>query len=219
MTRPARIVLVDDHPIVLLGLRNLLSGEPGLEIVAEASSGLAALRVIRDVNPDLAVMDISLPDVNGIVVAERLRDAGCRVRIVTLTVHEERAYVIRAFEAGINGYVLKCSIAGTLIPAIHAVLAGHDYVDPAIRPRIVAPISPKQECSDPPHSRDPLTEREEQVLRLIARGYSNKETATRLDLSIKSVETYKARGVTKLGLRTRAEIMRFGLSRDWLAEV
>jgi DNA-binding NarL/FixJ family response regulator len=213
-----RIVLADDHPIVLNGLRNLIQAEDDLDLVGEASTGLAALRVIREQRPDVAVVDISMPELNGIMLSRRVAEEMPSTRLLVLTLHEDRAYVSQAMEAGVVGYVLKRSAAENLVQAIRAVVSGGLYVDPAIADRICDP-GPKRSGWLKAGGATSLTEREAEVLKLVALGFTLKETAHRLAVGVKSVETYKARGWEKLGLRTRAELVRYASAQGWLANI
>ena len=211
-----RIVLADDHPIVLDGLRNLIRAESDFDLVGEAASGLAALKIIREKCPDVAVLDISMPELNGIVLSRRLAGEMPALRILVLTLHEDRAYLNQALEAGVRGYVLKRSAVENLVQAIRAVIVGGVYVDPAIVGRLLdgkrAHVRPSANKSVAPA----LTEREAEVLKMAALGFTNKEIASRLDVGVKSVETYKARGLEKLGLKTRAELVRYASTEGWL---
>ena len=211
-----RIVLADDHPIVLDGLRNLLRAESDFELVSEAASGLAALKVIREQRPDVAVLDISMPEVNGIVLSRRLAAELPALRVLVLTLHEDRAYLNQALEAGVRGYVLKRSAVENLVQAIRAVTVGGVYVDPAISGRVLDGRRDGSNASAHGAVGPALTEREAAVLKMAALGFTNKEVAGRLDVGIKSVETYKARGLGKLGLKTRAELVRYASAQGWL---
>jgi DNA-binding NarL/FixJ family response regulator len=210
-----RIVLADDHPIVLDGLRNLIRAEADFELVGEAASGLAALKVIREQRPDVAVLDISMPEINGIVVSRRLAAEIPQVSVLMLTLHEDRAYLNQALEAGVRGYVLKRSAVENLVQAIRAVLVGGLYIDPAISTR--TQDGRRSSSRTTPQGGAPaLTEREAAVLKMAGWGLTNKEIASRLDVGVKSVETYKARGLEKLGLKTRAELVRYASTQGWL---
>lgn len=210
-----RIVLADDHPIVLDGLRNLVRAEDDFELVGEASSGLAALKLIRDKRPDVAVLDISMPELNGIVLCRRLAGEIPQTRVLVLTLHEDRAYLNQALEAGARAYILKRSAVENLVQGIRTVMLGGTYVDPALIAR--TPDGNRAQAKPAANKRLALTDRETAVLRMAALGFTNKEIAARLDIGVKSVETYKARGLEKLGLRTRAELVRFASAEGWLA--
>jgi DNA-binding NarL/FixJ family response regulator len=211
-----RIVLADDHPIVLGGLRNLIRAEDDFELVGEAGSGLTALKVIRETRPDIAVLDISMPELNGIVLSRRLTGEIPELSVLMLTLHEDRAYLNQALEAGVRGYVLKRSAVENLVHAIRAVLVGGIYVDPAISGRVGDGKRGRSKPSPHGGTAPALTERETAVLKMAGLGLTNKEIASRLDIGVKSVETYKARGLEKLGLKTRAELVRYASTQGWL---
>jgi len=215
VSRRTRIVLADEHPIVLSGLRNVIMPEGDLELVGEATNGAAALTIIRETHPDVAIVDFSMPGLNGIVLARRLATELPSVGVVVLTLHEDRGFVRQAFEAGVRGYVLKRSAAEYLVQAVRAVAAGSLYVDPAIARRVFD--VPSQRVGRPKSEK--LTKRETQVLRLLALGFTNKEIAHQLGVGVKSVETYKARGTNKLGLKTRAEVVQYAAGQGWFADV
>ncbi len=216
MTGKTRIVLADDHPIVLDGLRNLVRAEDDFELVGEAASGLGALKLIRETRPDVAVVDISMPELNGIVLCRRLAGELPGVRLLVLTLHEDRAYLNQAIEAGVRGYVLKRSAVENLVQAIRAVLVGGLYIDPAIAGRVFDEGRVSKRVATRKGLSPTLTDREADVLKMAASGFTNKEIASRLDVGVKSVETYKARGLEKLGLRTRAELIRYASGQGWL---
>jgi DNA-binding NarL/FixJ family response regulator len=213
MTR-IRVALADDHPVVLAGIKALIQAAPEMELVGEAVDGRAALEVIRATSPDVAIIDISMPEIPGVDLAQNIATDCPSVKVLALTVHEDRAYVQRLLQAGARGYLLKRSAAEELVRAIRAVFAGGLYVDPTIASKLLSPIITNAAAAPAVG----LSERELEVLKLMARGFSNKEAAARLDLSIKTVETYKARAAEKLGLRTRAEIVRYGAGKGWLEE-
>jgi DNA-binding NarL/FixJ family response regulator len=213
MTKPTRITLCDDHPIVLAGLRNLIAAESDFQIVGEATDGVAALSLIRDVQPDVAILDISMPELNGIAAARKLAEECPAVKILILTFHEDRAHLKQALDAGVAGYALKRSAAEHLVHAIRAVLAGGLYVDPAIAGRMFETNSGQRAL--PTDVMPQLTEREIEALKLTSLGYTNKEAARQLGIGEKSVETYKSRGMEKLGLKTRAELVRYAATQGW----
>ena len=216
MTEKIRIVLADDHPIVLDGLRNLIRAEQDFELVGEAASGLSALKIIREQRPDVAVLDISMPELNGIVLSRRLASEMPALRLLVLTLHEDRAYLNQALEAGVRGYVLKRSAVENLVQAIRAVLVGGLYIDPAIVGRVFESKQINKRLAARKGVAPALTDREADVLKMAALGFTNKEIASRLDVGVKSIETYKARGLEKLGLKTRAELVRYASGQGWL---
>jgi DNA-binding NarL/FixJ family response regulator len=216
VTEKIRIVLADDHPIVLDGLRNLIRAEPDFELVGEAASGLSALKIIRDQRPDVAVLDISMPELNGIVLSRRLAGEMPALRLLVLTLHEDRAYLNQALEAGVRGYVLKRSAVENLVQAVRAVMVGGLYIDPAIVGRVFENKQINKRLAARKGVAPALTDREADVLKMAALGFTNKEIASRLDVGVKSIETYKARGLEKLGLKTRAELVRYASGQGWL---
>lgn len=219
MSDRRRIVLADDHPVVLAGIRSLIDQQDDLHVVGTAATGAEALKLLQDIKPDMAVVDISMPVFTGIGLLNRVAELGLNIPILVYSLHEDRAHVSHALQAGARGYMLKRTASDTAIAAIRAVLAGGIYIDPAIAGHALnaRPTMTRQAASD---SQVPeLTEREESVLKLGAKGFSNKEIAGRFDISIKSVETYKARGLEKLGLRSRVELIRHALARGWLSDM
>jgi DNA-binding NarL/FixJ family response regulator len=212
-----RILMADDHPIVLAGLKALVQGDPGLEIVGEARDGRTAQRLTSSLRPDVLVLDISMPEMNGPEVARALlaEQPGCR--ILVLTVHEDRATLRQLLDLGVAGYLLKRSAADELLRAIHAVAAGGTYLDPAIAGKAVGGGASGTSRS-PGGPTTELSERETDVLRLIANGHSNKEISARLAISVKTIETYKARAMEKLGFKTRVDVVRHAASKGWLPD-
>jgi DNA-binding NarL/FixJ family response regulator len=219
MTDRTRLVLADDHPIFLEGLRRLLEMEDDFEVVGEATTGNSALRVVGEAKPDVAILDVSLPELNGIALSRRLAAEHPGVRVLMLTLHEDRSYLNQALQSGAQGYVLKRSASGMLVHAIRAIMVGGTYVDPAIVGRIFdsQPIRTKKSSADT--ARPDLTVREIDVLKLIATGLTNKEIARRLDIGVKTIDTYRSRAVDKLGLRTRSDIVRYAMAQGWMADI
>ena len=217
MTEKTRIVLADDHPIVLTGLRNLIESEPDFAVVGEATSGPESLRVIRDTRPDIAIVDISMPGMSGIVLTRRLSEEAKDVKVLLLTLHEDRAYLRQALDAGARGYVVKRSAAANLVSAIRSAIAGGVYIDPAVVTRVLS-RSPANNQGAMPEGRD-LTDRETEVLKLSSLGLTNKEISHRIDVGVKSVETFKSRGLAKLEIRSRADLLRFASQVGWLADI
>lgn len=212
-----RVAIADDHPIILAGLRMLIRAENDMEIVGEATSGPEALELVRSSDPNIAIIDISLPEMNGIVLARVLSKECPSIGIIMLTLHDDRSYIDQALDAGARGYVLKKSTAQCLIHAVRGVLVGGLYIDPVIAGRMFD--SPSGKVRPSSVGAPSLTEREAEVLRSVAVGHSTREIAQRLTLSAKSIETYKARGASKLGLRTRHDIVRYASAQGWLGNV
>jgi DNA-binding NarL/FixJ family response regulator len=212
-----RVLVVDDHPVVLAGLRALIGAEPDFTIVGEARDGRTALRLATQLAPDVVVLDISLPEMNGVELAAALRTAQPACRVLILTVHEERAYLRQVLEIGVGGYLLKRSIAEELPRAIRAVAAGGIYLDPAIAGKVVGDLGRRTGRPQPGFAVE-LSDRENHVLRMVAGGHSNKAISSRLTISVKTVETYKARAMEKLGLRSRVELVRYAADQGWLGE-
>ena len=217
MTEKTRIVLADDHPIVLTGLRNLIESEPDFAVVGEATSGPESLRVIRDTRPDIAIVDISMPGMSGIVLTRRLSEEAKDVKVLLLTLHEDRAYLRQALDAGARGYVVKRSAAANLVSAIRSAIAGGVYIDPAVVNRVLGRSLANNQVAMP-EGRD-LTDRETEVLKLSSLRLTNKEISHRIDVGVKSVETFKSRGLAKLEIRSRADLLRFASQVGWLADI
>jgi DNA-binding NarL/FixJ family response regulator len=211
-----RVLLVDDHGIVRDGLRALMSSEPDIAIAGEASGGEAALRLIRELQPDVVVLDISMGASSGLEVLKRAgRDGPC-ARFIALSMHEERGYVARALELGASGYVTKRAVAAELVRAIRAVHAGQMHVDPTLAGALMA--QDKHRSGHAPRAARGAgpSDRERAVVRLVARGYSSKEIAAQLGISVKTVETHRACAMAKLGLQSRVALVRFASDQGWL---
>jgi DNA-binding NarL/FixJ family response regulator len=213
-----RIFLADDHAVVRAGLKTLVDAQSDMMVVGEASDGQAALEQTCNCAADVVIMDISMPQLNGTAATAQLRQQCPNIKVLALSVHEDTGYLRKLLEAGASGYVLKRSAADTLIQAIRMVADGGVYLDPAIAGKIVGSLLGKAMLEgDPPTAE--LSERETDVVRLIAQGYSNKEIATQLNLSVKTVETYKARAMEKIGVDSRVALVRYALQRGWLQEL
>lgn len=210
-----RLLLVDDHAVVREGLRSLLGTDQRFEIVGEAADGLTAVTAAERLNPDVVVMDVSLPGLNGAQLARRMREQLPATRTLALTVHEEGGYLRSLLDAGASGYVLKRSAASELLRAIEVVGEGGTYLDSSIAGQLVSKIGQRRPAAAASAA---LSEREREVVRYVAHGYSNKEIAAKLDVSVKTVETYRYRATEKLGLHSRADLVRYALDQGWLSE-
>jgi DNA-binding NarL/FixJ family response regulator len=195
------------------GLALLISAQMDMEVVGQAGDGRTVLQYALECQPDVVVMDVSMPGLNGTQVTVQLRQACPEVQIVALTRHGEPGYVRQMLHAGAQGYILKQSASAELLNAIRAVASGNTYLDETLAGRVVQNFV-RAQGSEPPEL--DLSEREADVVRLIAHGYSNKEIATQLGLSVKTVDTYKMRAMEKLGLHSRAALVRYALQRGWL---
>jgi DNA-binding NarL/FixJ family response regulator len=213
--RPLRILLADDHATVRHGLKLLIDGEADMKVVSEADDGAAAVRQALELKPDVVVMDISMPGMNGLAATRALREAQPDACIVTLTRHGDEAYLQELLRAGVSGYVLKRSAPTELLQAIRAVAAGGQYLDSTLTPRLTAGFIGRQ-AGHATSAVSKLTDREAEVLRLIASGYGNKEIAARLALSVKTIEAHKANAMRKLDLRGRIDIVKYAVLQGWL---
>jgi DNA-binding NarL/FixJ family response regulator len=213
-----RVFLADDHPVVLAGMKALIVADARLELVGEANDGRAALRSALDLKPDVAVLDLSMPGLNGAEVARQLIAAYPACRVLVLTAHEDGAYLVQLLETGVAGYVLKRSATDELVRGIHAVAAGGIYLDPAIAGRAVGQAAQRALAGGGAADGGDLSARELDVLRLTAVGHSNKTIAARLLIGVKTVDTYKARAMVKLGFQSRVDVVRYAMSKGWLSE-
>lgn len=202
-----RIVIADDHGLMRAGLRALLNAEEGLVVLAEARDSVEVLNVSVRLQPDVVLMDISMPGAGGIETTRKLKERLPSARVLILTIHEDKALLREAIQAGADGYILKRAVESELITAIHAVMRGELYVHPAMTRALL----PEQPTATPAPSGlvEPLTTREVDVLRLIVRGYTNRQMADQLNLSVRTVESHRANLMDKLGLHSRVELVRW----------
>jgi DNA-binding NarL/FixJ family response regulator len=214
-TARTRILVADDHHLVLAGLKTLLRDDPSVQIIGEAMDGQSALRLASELKPDVIVLDLSMPGMDGVRVARSIREQVPRCHILILSVHEDRAYLRQLFEMGVSGYVLKRSAPEELIVAIRAVAAGGTYLDPAIAGMVIGRGSQPGTARRIDRSTE-LSAREAEVLQLAAAGYTNKELSLQLRVGVRTIETHKARAMEKLGLETRAELVRYAVVKGWL---
>lgn len=209
------IFVVDDHMVVREGLKTLINAQPDMAVTGEAGDGATALQQIQAAQPDVVIMDISMPGVNGITATETLRQTCPAVKILVLSIHDDTSYLRQMLAVGAAGYLVKHTIADALIQAIRSVAAGGLYLDPGIAGHVVSryvrrPVAVTDLLGAA------LSEREYEVVLRVVQGYSNKETAQQLSLSVKTVESYRARAMEKLGLTTRAALVRYALEHGWL---
>lgn len=211
-----RVLLADDHETVREGLRLILASQGDMEVVGEAADGVVAVQRARELRPDVVVMDVSMPRLNGLKATEQLTASCPEVKVLALTRHAHNGYLQELLQAGVAGYVLKQSQPAELVAGVRAVAAGGKYLDPAIAGRVIRDSDRHQK---PPRGQAAvLSEREEVVLRLMALGHSNKDIAGQLNLSVKTVESHKANAMQKLDLRTRIDVVQFAIMKGWLSE-
>lgn len=211
------LFLVDDHPIFLAGMRATVAAEPAFVVLGEASDGLEAIRSLESVDPDIVVIDISMPHVNGLALVQRLRQRNFSGKCLIMTVHEDRAFLKHGMELGISGYVLKRTAVDQLIPALKAVYTGGLYIDPSIADLAIPPQRRASSGASEPASS--LSDGETVVLRHIAMGFTSKEIASKMGIGAKSVETLKLRACAKMSLKSRADIVRYAVMKGWLHDI
>jgi DNA-binding NarL/FixJ family response regulator len=218
MTR-IRVLLADDHDTVRQGLRLLIDSQADMTVVADARDGRVAVEQLRALapRPDVAVLDVSMPHLNGLLTTRAMRELAPALAIVILSRYNDDAYVQALLAAGASGYVLKQSDPAELLRAIRSAAAGQRYLDAALTARVAGAFMSRH-ASREPAAITTITQREAEVLRLIAIGYSNKEVGAQLDISVKTVEVHKANAMRKLKLRGRIDIVRYALLQGWLQD-
>jgi two-component system response regulator NreC len=208
-----RIVLADDHGIVRRGLRSLLEGEPGVEVVGEAANGREALKLLETTKPDMAILDVAMPMLNGIEVTAQAMKAFPDLRVIILSMYADEAYIVRALTAGARAYLLKEATEDDLLPAVRAVAIGRSFFSPAISTILLADYVRHLKQRGLEDSYDVLSDREKEVLQLLAEGKSNKEAAAVLHISLSTVESHRLKLMQKLGLHNTAEIVLYAVRK------
>ena len=207
-----RVLLADDHETVRHGLQMLIDGQHDMQVVGEVGTGRAAVAHARDLRPTVVILDISMPELNGLEAAREIAVAAPEVAIVALSRYSDDGYVQALIGAGARAYVLKQSASAELLAAVRAAAEGRRYLDVALTDRVADAFIARHTDAAPRR----ISDREAEVLRLIAVGFSNKEIAGRLDLSVKTVEVHKANATRKLDLRGRVDIVRYAVGQGWL---
>ncbi len=217
MAEKLRILLAEDHLTVREGVKLLVNAQPDMEVVGEAGDGEIAIQEAERLKPDIIVMDVSMPNLNGLKATKRLRRQNPDIKILTLTRHTDDGYLRQLIGAGANGYVLKQSAPTELITAIRTVAAGNSYLDPSLTRKVMGGYVNRSDSLRGENKGD-LSERESEVLKLISFGYSNKEIGAQLDLSVKTIEAHKSNAMRKLGITSRIDIVRYAILQDWLQD-
>jgi DNA-binding NarL/FixJ family response regulator len=215
MMKPVRVLLADDHVLVRAGLRKLLESIPDLEVVGEADDGLAVLALVEQLQPDLVLMDISMPGLNGLEATARLMKQWPRLRILVLSMHQNEEYVRQALRHGAAGYMLKDAAPMELDTAVKTVLQGESFLSPAVSKSVESDCIQSFRSDNRPGT--PLTPRQREVLTLIAEGHSNKEIARRLDLSVKTVDTHRSQMMKQLEIHEVAGLVRYALRQGLIS--
>ena len=214
MTRQIRLFLVDDHSVLRSGLKMILNSQKDMVVIGEADSGSAAIAKIKEINPDIILLDISMPDMSGLQALEKLSKVSS-AKILMLTMHAEEKYLQEALKSGASGYVLKQAADTELLQAIRDVARGEIYLDSSLAQNLVKSMySPRKDNN---RSASNLTEREKEVLRYIALGYTNKEIGESLSVSVKTVETHKARIMEKIQCHKRSDLVRYAIEQGYIS--
>lgn len=216
MSKKIRVLLADDHVVLRAGLRMLVGSQPDLEVVGEASDGAEALRLCEELRPEVAVMDIAMPGMNGLEATRQIRKRQTGTRVLALSMHASEEYLFQLLQAGGSGYVLKKAADVELLDAIRMVARGEIYLYPEVTKYLVRDYLQRLHEGDTNVALDTLTDREREVLRLVAEGYTTQEIAQQLVLSPKTVETHRAHIMDKLGLRSRSELVHYALRKGIL---
>ncbi len=211
-----RILIADDHAVLRAGLRMLLNAQPDMEVVGEASTGEEAVQQARTLKPDIVLMDLTMPGAGGTEATARIVRGCPGVRVLVLTMHDDAAYLRGVLAAGASGYVLKRSADAELLSAIRITRRGEAYIAPSLAGAVVQEALGRRARQADSAPGEALSDRERDVLRLLAQGHTNQHVAEQLAVSVKTVETYRARLMAKLGLKTRAELVRYALSAGLL---
>ena len=210
-----RIMIAEDHETVREGIKLLINSQPDMEVIGEAGDGVTAAQRAQELLPDILLMDVSMPQATGFQATEKINQTCPQVRVLALTRHTDKAYLQQLVRAGAYGYVLKQSPSAELLRAIRAVGEGRQYLDQAMTGTVLSSYAGDRTLGD--INRQPwISRREEEVLKLIGWGYSNKEIAAHLDISVKTVEAHRANAMRKLDLHSRIDIVRFALTQGWL---
>ena len=215
MIKRTRILICDDHTLFVEGIKAMLRNESSLEIVGEARDGRQAVDLVKELKPDLLLMDVSMPDMNGFDATQRVHELDPNIKVLILTMHDEEELVARCLEAGAAGYIIKDAPASQLLYAIEMVTKGERYLSPVVLKQVVAGYV--KNSNVPQTSYDRLSPREREVLKLLAEGLSVKEIATRLNLSVKTVDVHKTNLMKKIDVHDRTELIKYAIRQKLIA--
>lgn len=217
MNKPTRIVLVEDHRILREGLRAIFAGEPDLDLAGEATDGLEAIQRVRDLRPDLVILDLSMPRMDGLAALKEIKRVAPRTRVLIMTAHRNEEYIFQAIDDGADGYVLKDASATELLLAVRSVLAGDRYLSAAVATQVVAAFLNRKGAYEqtvaPRSPLDTLSAREREVLKLVAEGYRSREIGNFLCISEKTVEKHRANLMRKLGVKSASALTAFAIEK------
>lgn len=217
MGEKLRVLIAEDHQTVREGVKLLVNSQPDMEVIGEADDGEMAVKEAIRLGPDILLMDISMPAMNGLKATKRLRSKSLDLKILILTRHTDDGYLQQLIGAGANGYVLKQSAPTELINAIRVIASGNAYLDPSLTRKVMGGYV-NRAASLRGETKGDLSDREAEVLRLISFGYSNKEIGAKLDLSVKTIEAHKANAMRKLGITSRIDIVKYAILQNWLQD-
>lgn len=212
------ILLADDHTILRAGLKMMLNAQPDMEVVGEAQDGRQALHEAQRLHPDIILMDITMPDMNGIEATKQVKKYLPEVKVLILTMHENEEYVFQALRAGASGYMLKEAADTDLINALHVIQSGNFYLSPTAQSVMVGDYLQRVRAGEEKDSYSSLTEREREILKLVAEGFTNNQIAERLVISPKTVDTHRTHIMDKLNLHSRAELVKYAMRRGLLED-
>jgi len=213
-----RILLADDHTILRAGLRMMLNAQPDFEVVGEAQDGRQAIQEAQKLQPDVVLMDITMPDMNGIEATRQIKKLLPEIKVLILTMHEHDEYVFQALRAGASGYMLKEAADTDLISALRVIQNGQFYLSPTAQSVMVGDYLQRVRTGEEKDSYSSLTEREREILKLVAEGYTNNQIAERLIISPKTVDTHRTHVMDKLNLHSRAELVKYAMRRGLLED-
>ncbi|MBN9392290.1 MAG: response regulator transcription factor [Chloroflexi bacterium] len=212
------MLIADDHAVLRTGLKMLLDAQPDITVIGEAGNGHEVVQLAAELKPDLILLDLAMPGLGGLEALPYLRKIVPPARIVVLTMHDDQSYLRQALREGVSGYMLKKAADSELIAAIHVVMRGEIYVHPSLNRILLEEMLPEPTAANAANPWELLSDRERDVLLLVARGHTSAQIGDRLGLSPKTVETYRGRGMEKLGLRTRAALVQFTLTHQLLTD-